>query len=1090
MFTPSLLVEVAPQSPNFPVSKILMNNKIKKVTIFLGLIVAFLMRASYVLALEVQYPSVFGISLTADATPTQFFCYFFALITYLALTVAVLSIAFGGVYYLVSYGTGKFKNEAKAWIKAGITGLLIVVCATLLANTINPALSACQLAFLPELFSPKTSSVTDPIPDVPVQTYKEVPLGVLTETLLTKKTSCYGFDQEGNPIDGEKIKPDDGDEVVGPTYMDHDRADCLLQLIDGAQKKAQVISKLSDKINVDMNKCDCEKIGQCAGACTQGCSTTGKCPGGACKPSDCIGGACKKQPNNQPPDCCPAVAYEDDGTTPIKNDHGKTISVKQRIENGKYTIAWSDDCRLPAKTYHGLDEFRSDYDNSYDDIKKAVEKTPVIKVDKKEIYRIDYGECGKCNYTCQTCDPTKLSGNALTACQKKFDDCEAAFKKCQTNLVNCQNNSPWGKLKLIDQLIYFNGKIDEMKKKIQEDITMVKKAKGLIESRQCYITTSYMDLVKRYETADKEKVTLAIKDDSFKDPETKEPINASKYCSGFNYANSSCFKKCNDMCPDNTDELKQKYLECEKKKCDPTDKEYADCLAKQQECVSSAYNTRRCIYDGLDEPQKFESCISSCQGSCSIFCDERYAKCSSENAVCKNQCKTNSSCILDKKNIGNCLLGNGAQGFIDCAKQNLDSETTKYCFANASLCKNGSNQYAGYEDCSTSIPGDIFDFLTNDCSPYDHSASYFYEHPECQKCPNPDLAPESDSLCYNSAVKDAYSCQELCPEVSKCPASSNCPSCACDQISSPSDKTQPLPIAFSVPNESTGTNAGSEGETPLVNRILANQIVGPECNQYLYNDDPLTFYCEDEWWSDPDIQKATNLKNPLGSAMTCPIEREVPVGQTVDGALSWANWLMNIATKGKNETKSIIDNMNNAGKARNDDKIIKNYCKCDAKYENNSPICKTNCEYKQEQVETDTGKKWVCSCGFVPCKGNPCDQMIKYLVEIWNNAVKLKTDYIGFYTLMLQEQGRSDVMKQLTYSRKQVDACGVLQTNYGPTAKLFDCSWVTDQQIPPIWGGQITVGDETYNNSCYGKKVGDLSKKSLTDNWFCCLQQK
>ena len=119
----------------------------KKLFFFLCLGCVLLSSADFVLALEVNhlevnYPSIFGLqALNNTSSLGDYVCYLFGLGMNLAILIAVIVVAFGGVYYLVSYGRGKFTSEGKEWIKAGVLGLLIVVCASLITFTINPSLT-------------------------------------------------------------------------------------------------------------------------------------------------------------------------------------------------------------------------------------------------------------------------------------------------------------------------------------------------------------------------------------------------------------------------------------------------------------------------------------------------------------------------------------------------------------------------------------------------------------------------------------------------------------------------------------------------------------------------------------------------------------------------------------------------------------------------------------------------------------------------------------------------------------------------------------------------------------------------------------
>jgi SH3-like domain-containing protein len=292
---------------------------LKKLFSLICLVCVFLLNAGFVLALEIDYSNVPGFSSINDtSTSGEIVCAVFGFAQNLAILIATISIIFGGVYYLISYGRGKFTSEAKDWIKAGISGLLLVVCAILIIQTINPAITSCKTGILSAINFNFLNNTPGAAPGVEVITYKEIPIGVLTENLLTRKINCYGFDQEGNPVNGDKI-----DGKLSPTYMNHDRADCLTQLADGAQKKSQVIASLSDKIIELMNKCNCQKEGSCDPTCGGQCGKETKCPGGACI-GPCVGGSCEQSANTT--DCCP----KDSGVADPK-DKDKLIKITTNL---------------------------------------------------------------------------------------------------------------------------------------------------------------------------------------------------------------------------------------------------------------------------------------------------------------------------------------------------------------------------------------------------------------------------------------------------------------------------------------------------------------------------------------------------------------------------------------------------------------------------------------------------------------------------------------------------------------------------------------------------------------------------------------
>lgn len=982
-----------------------MDKKIKKIILFVGIIFGFFLVAGPALGLEINYPDILGHSLDDTSSLAEFVCYIYGLITSLAFFIAIIIVAFGGVYYLVDYGRGKFTSEAKEWIKAGCLGLLIVVCSSLIAYTINPALTTCTLSFLPGIDINSPNSPTTP-PGVPVTTYQEIPIGILTENLLTRTIDCYGFDQNGDPVDGDQITTDDGHKMNGPTYMNHDRADCLTQLVDGAQKKGQIVAMLTAKITNLMNTCSCADTNLNTGAITSKCNPA--CgPGGCFLPSGqqfgveeqctgscagpCINGACE-QPAN-PPDCCP------DG-------------VKNKIEHGDIELSTAlgggdGSCETEALTYYGLDEFRC---------------------------------------------PNPRDGEPPCSGIAGFVEEQVLVNKKTITIIN---QDKWNQLNLIQQLTYFKEEINSFKQKLQGDKNKLSQAKSTLG--KCYLAIPYVDLLKTAEgTNRQDRVILAQK--PFSDPETKKPIDISKYCQGFNYGNSSCLKKCNDLCPDTSPDAIKAYAACPD--CQgPGDQ--SNCLKTQEECIKKAYDERPCIYSDVN--QNFGECITSCQGDCASKCTEKYLPCSDEYNNCVTLCNNNSACVLD--NANKCLFG--AESFQQCANTNTDQGNIDYCISNAYLCKNGSDEYAGYQSCAKP---------TNACAVYGYSASSFYDHPECLKCPDP----------YATSTTGGPSCQQIYPETAKCPTSSTCPGCPCDQIDFQT-------ISFSVPEEAV--DGLMMWSSTLPQQVSANQIVGPQCNGYSYNDDPLTFYCENNWWTNPDRDGLSDT--PIGTDKVCSKAGEIPVGQAVDNAENWANGLITGANKITQDIQKTISLMKKIGEAK-DTSPIQDYCKCGAKLENNEPICKTNCNYAEWIAEIpvyDNEGNYLysypqkqCACDFVPCQGNPCEQIVDYLSDLWNSYRKLKLDFIDFYTIMLAEP-RSDIMKELAYSRQTTNSCSLTTSAYGSQARLLSCTRVEHEEIAPISNGQTTYKDTTMPGCYGGQGNGHLGKIfNLSDNWFCCQE--
>ncbi len=83
---------------------------------------------------------------------------------------------------------------------------------------------------------------------------------------------------------------------------------------------------------------------------------------------------------------------------------------------------------------------------------------------------------------------------------------------------------------------------------------------------------------------------------------------------------------------------------------------------------------------------------------------------------------------------------------------------------------------------------------------------------------------------------------------------------------------------------------------------------------------------------------------------------------------------------------------------------------------------------------------------------------------------------------------RSDIIKELTYSRQKTNECSVVSSAYGAKARVLNCTRVQDEMIAPINTSTMTYNGQQLKGYCYGVDLGELSNTSLTDNWFCCQE--
>ncbi len=234
-----------------------MTKKTKLLILFL-LLFLFL-GASFIYAqkpLEITYPEIPGVT-TPTTTKTalpDYIRYVFQFSLFLGALIALGSFVYGGVRYLTSAGSPSRIKDAKSQISAGLLGLIILISAYLILNTINPQLVAWEVSLpgkaptaLPAAGPPKSEPAT----------LIEIPLGGLIENLWgtknePKKTDCYDFNS-------------DGDATVFLT--NHDRLDCIQGLSKAIQVKAE---KLEEPIEELQKLYDCQNC--CRDCCKNVCN--------------------------------------------------------------------------------------------------------------------------------------------------------------------------------------------------------------------------------------------------------------------------------------------------------------------------------------------------------------------------------------------------------------------------------------------------------------------------------------------------------------------------------------------------------------------------------------------------------------------------------------------------------------------------------------------------------------------------------------------------------------------------------------------------------------------------------------------------
>lgn len=1273
-------------------------NKIKFTLKKIGFFVAILnilFLAKFCFALENKYPDILGNSLPANPSLENYVSYFANIGISISGILAALVIVFGGVQYIISGAIGKSNSEAKEWIKSGILGLFLLISAYIILATINPALVNPTMGKLLNVIPFVNIPISNLNKGTPITYYKEIPIGTLTEKVLSNTNYCYDFDDFGDPIQ-KQIKADNGSFYDGPGFINHDRTDCIIKLNKAIENKSKVIKELAEKINWLMSNCSCAQgqssqsssqdqsqsesqnqiknsdknnpLVKCEafGECAQPSSNTTKedCESGKAncgKPLDCnCSGNCEPNPNEF--SLCPQGTKNIVEKGPIEigvldfasfteTMLGNMSNVSENYMgyiNSLYTCIWLDksNSNIKVKNYKGLEEFNDD-NLSIQQIINLVE-TQTIQINEKNII-----------------------------------------------LINSQNYS---NLKLIQQLQYLKEKLSQLTKTLNDDKENLNKAKT--ELNKCYMAKTYVEYLKKVEETDKENTVLMVTK-NFNAYENNF-TDISKYCSGFGYENSECFYQCENACPLQSQQAIDLYQQCNGN-CDKVCNDNSIgcitqkniCKENQGKCLlkNNLLDKRPCTNSAGGNFNNFSECLQNCQNNCSDYCDDKFKNCtdvvdackkcnskidpkqsyayscdllsekycSDELKICKASCSNDSQCILENKEA--CVYN--FKDLAECSMQNTDYENKKNCIEVSYKCKYASSEQSGYADCLKNP----FSLSNN------FSSSEIFKNPFWQKCINP-LSTSTNIECISPTDPKSI-CKDVCPEVQKCPTSSDCPTCPCEIIKEPTDNTNFDPKGkafFSVYGHmkinvsvgqivkqgdvlgeisNIGTNMGDHLHfavgfengnsgldvatsfdistkistsgisgipgsyaTPLpryVNQSYKNyvlkhldspldinycnwkqlagsslhnntaafaqdwvcdngsqkgapvkmmvggdnikstvygiipssggvivkhevdkdilkslidvvikdyQIANAICQEYKYNDDPLTFYCEQDWWKDPELSNT----EPLANNYICPKANEIPVGQAVDNSENWAKKFLQSQNDFILKTQELITRLKEIDALRKSG----NYCKCGSDCGNvNEKTCKDQCTPIWEVLTDENGAvvSEKCVCAKQGCQGNPCQYMMSLLMgstglacpkgktleslgQIYEN-LKLKNEKLSELSLI----NRSDLLKELIYSRQEMNNCSSESkaNTVADQTKLTSCRRVRNNFISPIKGEKTIINGKKIDYPCYGVDLGENFSQTITyesdsssssssstvkqndviipetDNWFCCV---
>jgi len=269
--------------------------------------------ASFVFAqksLEVTYPQIPGV-LTPSTTKTalpDYVRYIFQLSLFVGALIAFGSFIYGGVRYLISGGSPSVQKDAQSQMSSGILGLIILISAYIILNTINPQLVGFQVSL------PSGAPSGPPAPGPPkagVSDYVEIPLGGLIENLWGKDNhkpaDCYLFDKDG--------------DVEPGSLATRDRLECVKKLSEAIKIKGEKLKKPVEEL---------QKLYDCQNCCR-----------------DCCKNVCNWAK-------CSEICETDEKTGNWKNCNSSNPSVNSYCEGTKNEGCWENCGVYPSCELKGM----------------------------------------------------------------------------------------------------------------------------------------------------------------------------------------------------------------------------------------------------------------------------------------------------------------------------------------------------------------------------------------------------------------------------------------------------------------------------------------------------------------------------------------------------------------------------------------------------------------------------------------------------------------------------------------------------------------------------------------------------------------
>lgn len=248
-----------------------MKSKNKKNLIFISLLLFFLLGAGFVFAQEITYPRVPGAIPPQDflndpAVPSEnilslYVKYFFNLALWLAGTIALGALIYGGLRYLFSTGKAEAMASAKNQITSAFFGLLILLSSYLILNILSPEFTILKISTPEPITVIERPSVAPP----PTKEFRsaintEIPFGIIIEEGIFEGTIPWEEDKRIPRINNNAV--------------------ITKQLADNLKTQSENLKSASDA-------CDCGRAEPCCEISSPGCILGTSCfskPGCTCDP--------------------------------------------------------------------------------------------------------------------------------------------------------------------------------------------------------------------------------------------------------------------------------------------------------------------------------------------------------------------------------------------------------------------------------------------------------------------------------------------------------------------------------------------------------------------------------------------------------------------------------------------------------------------------------------------------------------------------------------------------------------------------------------------------------------------------------------